>query len=259
VDDAWVDQETLRSTLAAFFESDKQELSLFGSTVNQVFEAYVFAQVISAYKQKLNWTVELMHPHAQASDAPGSLRLKFSTRGRPANYSHVKCTSPSGVIFQIRHQLRVATKHHRESCRPAANICLDVAVIDDRDLSGFSTSSFVDNAALRTFGEAKHMSAFAELVAGFIGLVHEMQPHRLKRVRIKHAPSDEHPAPFLFVSGHLWNTAEGIYQTIQARKMDVDIYTQEKPLCAGGIDHPEPSATLAASPSGPYLKTRAVG
>ena len=48
---------------------------------------------------------------------------------------------------------------------------LDVAVIRDMDLEGFSTFDHVPNDQLLTFGEAKHMSAFAELVASFIGVV----------------------------------------------------------------------------------------
>jgi hypothetical protein len=36
-----------------------------------------------------------------------------------------------------------------------------------------------------------------------------------------------HPSPFLFVSGHLWHTAEGITGTIARRKFDVDLQQNE--------------------------------
>jgi hypothetical protein len=81
-----------------------------------------------------------------------------------------------------------------------------------------------------SFGEAKHMSAFAELIAGFVGVVHELQPERLKRVRVAHFKSSPHPAPFLYVSGYLWNTAEGVRQTLMRRKVDLDIYTRAMPM-----------------------------
>ena len=205
-------------------------MSRFGNTVNQTFEAFVVAQMIAWFKARPEWTVEIINP-LNASAEP-EFRLKFSTRGRPEGYSYVRCTSTSGEVVQIRHQLRVATRHHRASDRPAANVCLDVAVIKDADLSGLGTNDYVDNASLITFGEAKHMSAFAELVANFLGLVHELQPERLKRVRMKlwRSRQKEYPSPFLFVSGHLFYTAQGITNTITRRKFDLDVFTKSNLL-----------------------------
>lgn len=228
--DDWIDLAELKSKLQTFFRTNQKELSQFGSKVNQTFEAFVLAQVAAWFRDRPGWTVEVVSP--VGSDGKDSFRLKFSTRGRPSGYSYIRCTSSDGIVLQIRHQLRVATKHHRNNGEPAANICLDVAVIEDLDLEEFGTSDFVPNSALITFGEAKHMSAFAELVAGFLGLVHEMQPHRLKRVRTKAwaARAQEHPSPFLFVSGHLWYTAEGVAATIVRRKLDVDVYSRTRLL-----------------------------
>lgn len=230
--DAWIDVPKLKSRLEEFFDENRGDLSKFGSTVNQTFEAFVFAQVAAWFKAKPGWQVEVVNPQDEAGRE--SLRLKFSTRGRPANYSYFRCVSPDGSVLQIRHQLRVATRHHRASRTPPANVCLDVAVIGDVDLSVFSTHDQVANEQLLTFGEAKHMSAFAELVASFIGLVHEMQPQRLKRIRVKNwrHESQVAPPPFLFVSGHLWRTAEGVVQTITRRRFDIDVYTNTKLLAA---------------------------
>jgi hypothetical protein len=43
--EAWIDVSALKPRLASFFGSDRHDLLLFGSTVNQVFEAFVFAQL----------------------------------------------------------------------------------------------------------------------------------------------------------------------------------------------------------------------
>jgi hypothetical protein len=227
--DAWIEVAELKSRLSTFFQANKSELSKFGNTVNQTFEAFVFAQVVAWFRARSEWTVEVINPTDKSGKE--TFRLKFSTRGRPAGYSYVRCTS-KGMILQIRHQLRVATKYHRNDHGPAANICLDVAVIEDVDLSEFDTNDFVQNSKLITFGEAKHMSAFAELIASFIGLVHELQPHRLKRVRNKRWKEQPrpHPSPFLFVSGHLWRTAEGLTRTVIRRKYDVDVYNKAQLL-----------------------------
>ena len=76
------------------------------------------------------------------------------------------------------------------------------------------------------------MSAFAELLAGFIGLVHELQPRRLKKVRNpkKQLKETDHVAPFLFVSGLLYNTAKGLEATFIKRGFDVDIYSSAKSM-----------------------------
>jgi len=226
VADAWIDVAELKQRLSSFFDSNHREFSRFGSTVNQTFEAFVLAQVVSWYRQQPGWTVEPRNPRNDETNEE-VFRLKFSTRGRPGNYSYFECRGPDDVALHVRHQLRVATKWHRQQQHPAANICLDVAVIKAIELARLSTRDFVANDALVTFGEAKHMSAFAELIAAFIGLVHELQPARLRRVRKAKLPpprSITHPAPFLFVSGKLWATADGLVQTIQRRSFDIDVY-----------------------------------
>jgi hypothetical protein len=227
--DAWIDVGRLTPQLSDFFDQNRGELSRFGTTINQTFEAYVIAQTIAWFKAQPDWTVEVISP--RKDDGSPNFRLKFSTRGRPGSYTYVRCTNSNGESHQIRHQLRVATRHHRNGRRPSANVCLDVAIIHDLDLSEFKTYDCVSNDALISFGEAKHMSAFAELIAGFVGLVHELQPERLRRIRKRRTkPQPLHPSPFLFVSGHLWQTAEGLVRTIEDRRYDIDVYTSKRLL-----------------------------
>lgn len=225
----WIDSAALKDDLATFFKHNRDDLSIFGSRVNQTFEAFVFASVVKWYTDN-GWIVEFKHSKSNQS----SVKLKYSTRGRPGNYTYAVCTKGDQKI-QIRHQLRVATKHHKPSQTSPANVVLDVAVILDRDLSGYSTDDFVDNPALMTFGEAKHMSAFAELIAGFIGLVHELKPDALKSIRCttKSQAKRDHPSPFLYVSGYLYRTAEGLLETIRYRRCDIDVYDHKSGAILG--------------------------
>lgn len=225
----WIDQPKIRELLAGFFNEQHDSVLQFGNTVNQTFEAFVFASVVGWY-QRNGWSVAFRNPKKAKDDpAPGEVRLKFSTNGRPGNYSYVECRKNDTVI-EVRHQLRVATSWHETGDNPRANVCLDVAVLQQTEISDFDTRDHLDNGRLITFGEAKHMSAFAELVAGFEGLVHELQPSRLSNIRAGAAGSSEHPAPFLYVSGTLNETAEGIFKTIRRRGYDVDIYTRTDTL-----------------------------
>ncbi len=102
---------------------------------------------------------------------------------------------------------------------------LDVAVIQNADLSEYKSNDYLNNNDLITFGEAKHMSAFAELLASFLGIVHEISPDNLKKsVRIPGVNRNiSHPPPFLYVSGHLYRTAKGILESIEERGFDIDI------------------------------------
>lgn len=233
----WIDIGSLKTDLGAFFEEQKKELNIFGSTVNQTFEAFVFASVVSWYREK-GWDVSFVHPPVKTKHKEKQyLKLKFSTRGRPGNYTYAKCNK-DGKTIQVRHQLRVATKSHKNENKFRANMVLDVAVIKDNDLSCMSTDHYIANEDLICFGEAKHMSAFAELVASFIGVVYELQPDRLKRRRFKSEKAIDKPmtpghlAPFLFVSGFLFHTALGITGTIKQRGFDIDIYWRTNQLAS---------------------------
>jgi hypothetical protein len=219
------DQAATKAGLQGFFSQQRTDLQAFGSTVNQTFEAFVFASVIEWYKKRC-WDISIVNPIDRQTKAP-RFRLKFSTRGEPKNFSYAVAQKKNRTVH-IRHQLRVATKAHMRNTKGFyANVCLDVAVTRPMDLSYYKTYYALPNSALITFGEAKHMSAFAELVAGFIGLVFEMQPTRLTNVRGK-SKRIHHLAPFLFVSGLLWKTAQGVEYTCQRRGFDIDIYSSAK-------------------------------
>lgn len=220
------DQEETINSLIKFFMDEKASLNSFGNKVNQTFEAYTFAETIKWY-QLNGWAVKICNPVTQKEER---FRLKFSTRGAPQNFSYVVCEKDS-IKCQIRHQLRVSTKAHsfRDNEHPA-NICCDIAIIKDTDLQNYSTDQAVPNSILLSFGEVKHMSAFAELIAGFIGLVHELQPKRLRRIRLKKWNSGDHISPYLNLSGHLYGTAKGLAETIDRRKYDIDLYHYEKKI-----------------------------
>jgi len=223
----WIEQDIIKAKLADFFHERKRELYRFGRSVNQTFETFVFAAVAKYYAER-GWEVRLINPQSNGSDQR-RMRLKYSTRGRPDNYSYFVC-SKSGDEIQIRHQLRVATHSFQEfgNQKYAANVCLDVAVINSQDLSKFKSDDFVNNSSLIAFGEAKHMSAFAELIANFIGLVHEMMPSKVRENSLN--VEDNHLHPFLYVSGLLYPTARGLKYTIENRKLNIDIFDLENPM-----------------------------
>jgi hypothetical protein len=217
------DQEASKKDLNNFFSNHGSLLTSFGSTVNQTFEAYVFASCIKWYKNN-GWTVSIINPiYGKYKE---KFQLKFNTRGAPANYSYARCVK-NNTVKQIHHGLRVSTKYSSlEVDNFNANICLDIAIIKETDISEYKTDIAVPNQQLLSFGEAKHMSAFAELIASFIGMVHELIPDTLNP---SHVIEDD-ILPFLYVSGKLYTTAKGIYETIIDRGFKISIYSLDNKM-----------------------------
>lgn len=218
------DQKKAKKDLQNFFKSEKAKLNSFGNAVNQTFEAYVFAKVIEHYKT-IGFTIKIINPKVNGKEV---FKLKFSTRGAPNKYSYAIITIED-YSFQLRHQLRINTYAYNIKQKNNANICCDISLIEDNDLTYFLSEDAAPNEWLISFGEVKHMSAFAELVASFIGLVHELQPKRLRKIRNKKY-EPPHLAPFLYVSGLLNPTAKGLLQSVQRRKYDVDLYSFDNPM-----------------------------
>lgn len=217
-------QAKTQRELQNFFDANKAKLSSFGNFVNQTFEAFAFAKVIEWYQSK-GYKTTIINPKVNRID---TFRLKFSTRGTPNKFSYAVMTLNDETI-QIRHQLRVSTVTNSDKLKYSANICCDVVIMHNEDLKYFNSDAPIPSDWLISFGEMKHMSAFAELVASFLGLVHELAPKRLRRIRKKGMVPDHIP-PFLYVSGFMNPTAKGLFETIKRRKYDIDIYSFENPL-----------------------------
>ncbi len=228
---AWFDQKIATDKLHQFFSHKKSKIDDFGKRVSQTFEAATFAQTIKWYEAR-GWNIDIINPPSNG----GRFRLKYSTRGDAKNYTYVICfkhdANPSTI--QIRHQIRVETHHNIRRQRKKykqANIVCDVAILKNFDHNRITGNMHVSKQDLVSFGEAKHMDAYAELLAGFIGLVHELQPWRLSNDRSgKKEEYKNHIRPFLNLSGFCHNTAEAIKETINRRKLDIDIFDLNNPL-----------------------------
>jgi hypothetical protein len=218
-------QAEVKDGLRTFFSSQTKTLNSFGRTVNQTVEAFVFAEIMKLY-ENAGWRVDIKNPKDKKTKRE-VFRLKFSTRGKPNGYSYA-IASKDGTRIQIRHGLRVAIENG--GVATSANMCCDIAVIENHELKYFVTDQSIPNEWLLTFAEVKHMSAYPELIASFIGLVHELLPKRLESLRTTAATNSAHPSPFLYVSGILWAGALTMEETIVNRAYDLDIYHNDRPI-----------------------------
>lgn len=226
---SWFDQAGQIKALTAFFSANGARAQDFGRRVYQTFEASTFAKVIRWYRTN-GWVTQVMNPTFQGRKR---FRLKYNTRGDPRNFTHIRCTK-DGVTVQIRHQIRIETFHNRSKGRrvPRANIVCDVAVLRDGSYDHLKGKMHVFKDDLITFAEAKHMDAYAELLAAFIGLVHELQPCLSPRRAASVPAYKSHPAPFLNLSGVCMGSAEGLKATIRRRRLNIEVYDSKTPFLA---------------------------
>lgn len=223
------DQDSTIKKLTAFFQSNGGTARDFGNRIYQTFEAITFAQVIKWYQDE-GWTCEVVNPGAgHKSD----FRLKFSTRGNAKNFTFVRCRKECDVAnsVQIRHQIRVEIFHNIKTRKTVnkANIVCDVAILKDESYDHIVGNMHVSNDKLISFAEAKHMDAYAELIASFVGIVHELQPWRMINDRKKlRSLYQDHPKPFLNISGISHLTASAIKETFKKRNYDFEIFDAHK-------------------------------
>lgn len=224
----WFDQQQEVARLTAYFHANGAIAGDFGRRVWQTFEAVTFANVIRWYQQR-GWQTSIHNPIVGGRSM---FRMKYNTRGDPGNFTFVRCTKGSDTV-QIRHQIRVETKHNTSKGKrvPRANVVCDVAVLRDGTYHHLKGYMHVYNRDLITFAEAKHMDAYAELIAGFIGLVHELQPRRLARGwKTSPVAFTDHPVPFLNVSGVCMHTAQGLKATIRRRGLGIAVHDAQSPF-----------------------------
>lgn len=75
----------------------------------------------------------------------------------------------------------------------------------------------LDNGALATFAEVKKLVVYPMLLAQFVGIVHEITPSRLKRLK-SGTPSDDHFPPALITLGYLTATSSKAIKGFAKRK-----------------------------------------
>src|SRR5688500_10111630 len=140
MDNFLFNQEVVKNQLKDFFQEEKANINNFGSTVNQTFEASVFANVIKWYKNT-GWSVKIVNP---IENGKPIFKLKYNTRGAPPNYSFAHC-SKDGLSCQIRHGLRTHTKSYNIRNQRSANIVCDIVIMSDVNIDHFSTDTALEN------------------------------------------------------------------------------------------------------------------
>lgn len=143
-------------------------------------------------------------------------RVKLSTRGHPADYSHVVCER-GAAVFELHSNLSVF------GGRDAGIYCVDVAIVNSGVVPTKKSkkgSDTLKNSELISFAEAKKLVIYPMLLAQFVGIVHEIKPKFLRRNK-KYCLGDDHLLPALIALGNLTPNAKDILRSFNRRKYKI--------------------------------------
>ena len=145
-------------------------------------------------------------------------RVKLSTRGHPADYSHVVCER-GATVCELHSNLSVLGGHD------SGIFCVDVAIVNPGVVptkKGKKGAQPLQNDDLISFAEAKKLVIYPMLLAQFLGIVHEVTPRFLKRDK-KYQLANDHLHPALIALGSLTPNAREILRSFKRRKYKITI------------------------------------
>jgi len=124
--------------------------------------------------------------------------VKTSTRGHPASYSRICCSSGSETV-ELHSNLVVRGAHDE------GMYCVDVGIIESGCVPYTKTKTkweCVRNEDLRSFAEVKKLVVYPMLLAQFLGIVHEIRPNFLDEPPPLGFGIGAHLPPTLISLGH---------------------------------------------------------
>jgi hypothetical protein len=145
-------------------------------------------------------------------------RVKLSTRGHPADYSHVVCERGT-TICELHSNLSVLGGY------AAGVFCVDVAIVNPGVVPTKKDKKApqpLQNSDLISFAEAKKLVIYPMLLAQFVGIVHEVTPKFLRRDE-KYELGNDHLHPALIALGSLTPNARDILRSFKRRKYKITI------------------------------------
>lgn len=143
-------------------------------------------------------------------------RVKLSTRGHPADYSHVVCERGESIV-ELHSNLSAL------GGRDSGVFCVDVAIVNPGVVptkKGKKGAEPLHNSELISFAEAKKLVIYPMLLAQFLGIVHEIKPKFLRKDR-KYCLGDDHLHPALIALGNLTPNAKDILRSFNRRKYKI--------------------------------------
>lgn len=199
------DVETfLRKNSSAIYNNSKR--------ISDFFEMACYNNIVRFYENS-GFDISIKNPNRN------KFNYKCTTAGNPDNYSYFIVKRKYGELvyqFEIRHNINVQSYHNKNTyTSPDISILKRNSILIDNEFYETKTKYYyVMNRSLISFCEVKNFNPFPELLFNFIGVVNELRPNLLKKVR---SSGKYHIATSLLISGKSNNHADRIINNLQSR------------------------------------------
>ena len=176
--------------LYSFFNRNDVAIENNSKRLCYFFEMACYSRILHYYRNQ-NF---ILKPKCLKKNK-GVFKFKFTASGIPNNYSFFRISrnienSEQKREYDIRSNMSVCSSF--DNCTYVPDIVVSKAS-DENDIERIEKQNLI------TFCEVKYLKPYPEMLANFIGTVHELTPDLLggpdKRI-------GEHPAPTLMASGH---------------------------------------------------------
>jgi hypothetical protein len=204
--------DSISNAIRLFARQHRTALDFLNSRQTQLLEIGAMVGVVQHYRA-YGYNTSIRNP-AGAQE----FRVKLSTRGHPADYSHVVCERGT-TVCELHSNLSVL------GGRDSGIFCVDVAIVNSGVVP--TTKSKKAPQALRSldlisFAEAKKLAIYPMLLAQFLGIVHEVTPKFLRRDK-KYRLGNDHLHPALIALGSLTPNARDILRSFKRRRYKITI------------------------------------
>ena len=203
---------SISDAIRLFARQHRTALDFLNARQTQLLEIGAMVGVVQHYRA-YGYNTSIQNP-----TGAHEFRVKLSTRGHPADYSHVVCERGT-TVCELHSNLSVFGGHD------SGIFCVDVAIVNSGVVPTTKSkkpSQPLQNSDLISFAEAKKLVIYPMLLAQFLGIVHEVTPKFLKRDK-KYRLEDDHLHPALIALGSLTPNARDILRSFKRRKYKITI------------------------------------
>jgi hypothetical protein len=200
----------ISNAIRQFARQHRTALDFLNARQTQLLEVGAMVGVVQHYRA-FGYNTSIQNPTGTQE-----FRVKLSTRGHPADYSHVVCER-GAAVFELHSNLSVF------GGRDSGIYCVDVAIVNSGVVPTKKSkkgSDTLKNSELISFAEAKKLVIYPMLLAQFVGIVHEIKPKFL-RMNKKYCLGDDHLHPALIALGNLTPNAKDILRSFNRRKYKI--------------------------------------
>jgi hypothetical protein len=204
--------DNVSNAIRLFVRQHRTALDFLNARQTQLLEIGAMVGVVQHYRA-YGYNTSIQNPAGT-----GEFRVKLSTRGHPADYSHVVCERGT-TVCELHSNLSVF------GGRAAGVYCVDVAIVNSGVVptaKGKTASQPLQNSDLISFAEAKKLVIYPMLLAQFVGIVHEVTPKFLKRDK-RYRLENDHLHPALIALGSLTPNAGDILRSFKLRRYKITI------------------------------------